>query len=449
MYVKKLLQVFRAVVLLVFAWALCGYSVRWAEENPYGGVQKVLLAIAEGPHFIAETFLNVFSPAFRESLTPDEFGSKHTYQPVINHTSHRIEGLVMRRGTSARSPLAGWRMLYGIFQIDGSPQYAVMALSPRLTIERIWIVTKDMLTADHFAISQAPYPHGFALLHDGSMVLGFDNIYRPLRMDACGKPIVSGDTRITHAINPTDGDRFAWGVSADSVIKKFDLKTGKTVRSITMQDLRAANPQISVFAMRRVDDNALGKNPRDDDPAYYKDPFHANDVEPLPAALAPRFPAFAAGDLLISLRSLNAVMVVDPTTLHVKWLTNDYTLRQHDPDWEADGEISVLDNQNGRHFSRIVRFNPTTGTHRVSVDGAKYDFYTRIRGKHQTLPNGGVLITSSEQGRIFELDASGKLSFEMLVHDPERPGRNFVVSEAAYFPTASPAIKEALSCSGS
>src|SRR4030095_10496964 len=47
------------------------------------------------------------------------------------------------------------------------------------------------------------------------------------------------------------------------------------------------------------------------------DPTHLNDVEELSPEMARQFPQFAAGDLLISLRNLNLIMVVDPATKKV------------------------------------------------------------------------------------------------------------------------------------
>lgn len=447
MRLNRLLKVLRGLFLLLCLASLFGFAVLWAERSPPSTTRDVVLGLAQAPDALAETFRNVTGNGFEESLTPDEFAKAPGFAPVVNHTQHKVEGLVLRRGDGALQD--GWRTLYGIFQIDGKPQYAVMALAPDLSIQRIWTVGEDVLVRHHFSIGQAPYPHGFALLNDGSMLMQFDNVFLPLRMDACGKRVWAADSRTNHAINATDDGRFAWAVGANDDVRKFDLATGKTAYSFTIDQMRAANPDLTVFEMRRIDDNALGANPRGDKDLHYEDPYHINDVDPLPAALAPAFPQFAAGDLLISVRSLNLVMVVDPRTLKIKWHTNDYTLRQHDADWEANGKISVFDNQNGRKASRIVEFDPAAGGYSVHVDGARYNFYSRIRGKQQALPGGGILITSSQQGRVFELDPQGRVAFDMLVRDPAEPGMNFVISQANWYDLQSNSVRKALSCSAS
>ena len=71
---------------------------------------------------------------------------------------------------------------------------------------------------------------------------------------------------------------------------------------------------------------------------------HANKVTELPSAIAGAFPLFAAGDLAISMRGLNLVMVLDPTTKKVKWHQTGPWLRQHDPEFRADGRLSIFNN---------------------------------------------------------------------------------------------------------
>lgn len=427
------------------ALALMAFAVVWSVRNPDGGLQKAVLTLADAPRFVVETVANVVSDRFALSRTPDVFSDRYSYRPVVNHTAHRIDGLVMRTAPGAL-PQPGWRVLYGIFGIDGEPSYAAIALSPTFAIEHIWLLNGKVSGDAVTPFEPAPYPHGFALLRDGSIVVGFDTNYHSARIGFCGEPIWSSPAYLNHAIYPVDGERSAWGVGAHDTIQQVDLATGRVVRTIGMDAVRRANPDISALDMLRIDDNGLGANDRTGASRSHADPYHLNDAEPLTPAMASKFPQFRSGDLLLSFRSLNMIAVLDPATLRIKWIDNDHLFRQHDPDWEPTGHISVLDNEMGRGFSRIVDFDPRTGSHSVAVKGEPLNFYTRIRGKHQSLANGGIAITSSGQGRVFETDRNGRLAVEILNRDNRTKGMNFLISEEVILPPNHPVFEKAQSC---
>lgn len=143
---------------------------------------------------------------------------------------------------------------------------------------------------------------------------------------------------------------------------------------------------------------------------------HLNDVEILSPGAAKAFPRFSAGDIMVSLRNLNLVLVLDSETLAIKWSMTGPYLRQHDPDFLPNGRISVFDNRRdgagGERLggSRILQIDPLS--HRVEVRyprGAGDAFYTATMGDHQYLGNGNLLVTESESGRAFEIAPSGDI----------------------------------------
>ena len=96
------------------------------------------------------------------------------------------------------------------------------------------------------------------------------------------------------------------------------------------------------------------------------DPTHTNNVEPLPAALADRFPMFKPGDLLVSMRNISALAVIDPETKLAKWTMVGPFVRQHDPDFLPNGRILVYDNRGNLPrradcgASRMLEVDPAT-----------------------------------------------------------------------------------------
>ena len=99
------------------------------------------------------------------------------------------------------------------------------------------------------------------------------------------------------------------------------------------------------------------------------DPLHTNDIEVLTSDLAPAFPMFEAGDLMISIRRTSTLMVVDPESNRVRWAQTGPFISQHDPDFLPNGNILVYDNRTDKKtshrfgYSRVLEFDQSS--HRV------------------------------------------------------------------------------------
>ena len=176
---------------------------------------------------------------------------------------------------------------------------------------------------------------------------------------------------------------------------------------------------------------------------------HVNKIEELPSGFADKFPEFEAGDLVISLRNYNLLFVVDPDTWKVKWYQIGPWRRQHDPEFNGDGTITVFNNNTYRldlgpndkanrdapRISNIVKVNPSTGQAEV-VYGQQEgeEFFSVIRGKHETVEGGGFLITEFEAGRVFETDSDRKIVWEYINRYDE--DEVLEVTEARIYPSS-------------
>ena len=140
------------------------------------------------------------------------------------------------------------------------------------------------------------------------------------------------------------------------------------------------------------------------------DPTHLNNVEPLPRAFAAAFPQFAPGDLLLSLRNMNTVVVLDPVARKIKWAMHGPFVQQHDPDFLPNGHIMLFDNLGGMNGdrscgrSRVLELDPATTRVVWRYDGCGGPpFDSERRGTEELLANGNVLIAESLSGRVIEI----------------------------------------------
>lgn len=257
--------------------------------------------------------------------------------------------------------------------------------------------------------------HGIVALPDGSIVFNFDGGRTLVRMDRCGDVIWKRDANYHHSVNITERGTF-WaprGNWADEIDAN-----GKRVRKL---DLLKAMRGAGLLGVLEVQLEGV------------KDRYHVNDIEELPTPIADAFPLFEAGDIVISMRSPNLVFVVDPDTEAVKWWQTGPWHRQHDPDFLPNGRISIFDNRKDHDWSQIVSVDPVSRDIEVIYRAdPKTDFYSRIRGKHQHLANGNLLITETEGGRVFEVTPDGEIVWEFInLYDEGQAG---VISKGVRYP---------------
>jgi Arylsulfotransferase (ASST) len=439
---QKLLPVWLFLLCLLLG-SLFVMAFGWVVKQTLGGdarfghIGTAVVAIASFPDMVRTAFREIDTDPDANYRVPRTSADLSAFRPIRARPGIDIQGLMVRADDAALARTPGWRILVGGFVINGEFHQAALALSPELEVVKTWILTEEDIQGQKPQSLFGNFVHGFALLKDGSVIVSFDVGVSLQRFDQCGKRMWAIGGPYDHSVSLDESGEFVWtlrkGEILDEVVK-VSTADGQIARSISMADIIAANPAIDILEIRQQEDNWGNGNPRNRSEKWTFDPFHLNDVEPLPAALADRFPDFEAGDLLMSARSLNLVFVVDPDTLEVKWWRSGGWRRQHDPDWEPTGEISIYDNRMSRDYSRILSIAPAATLPKVVFDGHVNDFYSRIRGKHQFTSAGNLLITSPQQGRAFEVDPNGKVVFEMFNTRPGSEEYNYPLSETLWFP---------------
>ena len=138
-----------------------------------------------------------------------------------------------------------------------------------------------------------------------------------------------------------------------------------------------------------------------------EDPTHLNNIDILSPAQAGTFPGLDAGDIMVSLRNINAVVFIDGETGRAKRAITGLFVRQHDPDFLDDGSIMVFDNRGGDPAcggSRILEIDPVSQATVWAYTGCDGEpFYSEARGEQAVLANGNVLIVESQAGRLLEV----------------------------------------------
>jgi hypothetical protein len=169
---------------------------------------------------------------------------------------------------------------------------------------------------------------------------------------------------------------------------------GEVLRELSLYEAIAANPEVLPLARMR-------------------DLLHTNSVTWMHVpALAALHPIYGPDHVLVSIRNQNALAVIDVSQGRIVWAWGRGEIRlQHDASLLPDGRILLFDNgDKTRRWSRVVELDPIAK--RISWEWRAprpEDFYSRFRGTAQGLPNGNVLIGSSDQGVAFEVTRDGRI----------------------------------------
>jgi hypothetical protein len=281
-------------------------------------------------------------------------------------------------------------------------------------------------------------PHGFSVFPDGSVLVNYDRGDVMARVDSCGKPVWVKKGVFHHSLQQAeDGSFWTWRGEGSSYsqyqyLLNFNAETGETIREIGLvEDLIQNNEDASAVFLVRPD---YPFKHFDTIPPDEEDIFHPNDIDVLYSDIAPLFPDFEAGDLLISLKKLNLVAVFDPESLAFKWWAHGPWRWQHDPDYTSDGKISVYNNNPDLDRSEILKIDPKTGKVSNDLYNGEVRFYSESMGKHQYLPNGNIFIVIPEEGRVLVVTATGNLVMEYNNISAIGVGINGIVNNGLWVP---------------
>jgi hypothetical protein len=149
--------------------------------------------------------------------------------------------------------------------------------------------------------------------------------------------------------------------------------------------------------------------------------LHTNSLQVLDGRMAGLIPAFKAGNVLLSFRTLDMLAVLDMETEKIVWMRDGPWLKQHDAFVLDEDSMIVFNNNRGNKHSSVLIFNPKTDVIEWTFKGGAAEaFYSSSCGANQQLPNGNVLATESNFGRALEVTPAGEVVWEYI--SPHRAG---------------------------
>lgn len=170
------------------------------------------------------------------------------------------------------------------------------------------------------------------------------------------------------------------------------------------------------------------------------DPTHLNDVQLISEADTAHLPGAAPGDLLVSMRNINAVGLLDPHSRRFKWFSSGTMMGQHSPRVYQHGVVAI-DNLGGDR-----RLGGTQLTHIDFATGLPKTLFPRVGipmpDLCRTVNSGHLdvhrnrnlaLFSVSHEGTIWEIDLeTGKVEWEYIYAQPEVEGGRQMIGPTKY-----------------
>lgn len=196
---------------------------------------------------------------------------------------------------------------------------------------------------------------------------------------------------------------------------------GKTIDTISIIDAIQTSDFRDIFT--NVKSNLIG------------DYLHTNSIEEITHD-NPDISWMRKGNLLLSIRNLNVMVVIDPVTKKAIFASYGPFHAQHAITITPRGSLMVFDNLGNigpQGATRVIEFDPTSLGIIWSYNGASASTNTgkplssAMFGRNRELPNGNALITDAQNGRIIEVTRSGKTVWEFYMRE-RKFGKNPVIT---------------------
>jgi hypothetical protein len=155
--------------------------------------------------------------------------------------------------------------------------------------------------------------------------------------------------------------------------------------------------------------------PRDE---YPLQPHYTREHYPLINTVYP----LKDGNILASLRSVSAVIIIEKKTGEIIWRVGPETVaQQHNATELENGNILIFDNGAFRtgesiQFTRAIEVDRKTKqvVWQYKDQSQWIYFYTPFMGSAQRLSNGNTLLCESAYGRVFEVTLEGQIVWEFV-----------------------------------
>ena len=248
------------------------------------------------------------------------------------------------------------------------------------------------------------------MMNDGSLIFGNGCIYK---IDKYSKLVWLNTTPSHHSIEPdSDGNFWICSYNSSSINSEKYQIMDDAIQKISAIDGKILFEK-SVFEILMENGYERSRffiNPQVTIELNYLDYIHLNDVQPVLTDSK----YWEKGDLFLSLRHQNLVLLYRPTTNEILWSQTGPWLHQHNVDVLDSTRIGIFGNDvidakfpnekdrliNGHNTEYIYDFSKNECSTPYDAFFKSADIGTYTEGRSRILSNGDIFVEETNRGRI-------------------------------------------------
>ena len=196
----------------------------------------------------------------------------------------------------------------------------------------------------------------------------------------------------------------------------IDSNQGKLIQEIDLIPILFEDKTFKeIYKIKLQKDKIISQ----EEPIKYlcKNPLHLNDIvyvdEIIKKNLKKGGIDSAVGNLILSFRSLDTIIMFNPNNNKINFIITDLFKHQHSPRISDSGHLLVFDNiwqHENKTKSRIVKVNIKENKIEDFYYNKNKHFFSPIKGRIN-LKDGRIFVQSSTQGEIFEIICENKFFY--------------------------------------
>jgi hypothetical protein len=293
------------------------------------------------------------------------------------------------------------------------------------------------------------------LTPDGGLI--FQDMTPLVKVDACGRIVWTIDEVFHHSVE-LDRSGTLWTIMTlpksslphvsptfhEDAVVRVDPGSGRIIGWVSVADILNRNGLTYLWRGRPYDD----------------DPFHLNEVQPVPGDGA----YWRAQDVFLSFRNMSLVLLYRPSTGRVMWFRHGPWSLQHDVSVLDDHRIAVFDNNAGsgaaagdgdgrigeadfvETHNRLLVYDFRDDTISSPYDAIFSDrrIHTVTEGRGGVLANGDLFVEETALGRVMRVARDGQVRWSYISAGPD--GTRYMLGWSRYLtdPASRAAVASAM-----